>query len=1238
MKEKTSSISKYLYAILALITLMAGLGYYLLFEFNSPTALDHYYKTNLQSKIDTEIGLSDADLGKIEKQYNLLNPKSFNQIKVITKYPYFIFKNKKIFYWSDYRFVPGYDKIANIKSAEMLKYNEQFGIFNTKEFRFKNDTIKIVSLINLYRHYKTENDYLQSGYNENLFYPSPKNISPFNFIKAEVISYKKSKPLFYFGQPSKDKVVSSDIPKTTLWIITLAIFLFSLHFLKLIKSYVKKHRFGKMFATVLFYGFCLRVIMLYTGIPFLLIKNDIPNPPFYTGDFFAPTFIDTIINAFFWVVFLTIVAIYYYRSRVFLYVIKASSMLKSILGVLAVISVMLISYYCSVKIQGIYDNSFYKLGLSLTLEFSTFKLLTLFYYIQILGIFFIGSHLAINIFLRTQRSFKSGVLHWLYGFLAGLIIFLFVDSPKFSYLYAGFYFLFIYYFRFSKFFYTLRFQTLLYFISAGFCFALISVEIIHDRETKKITLDKETFGYRYLAENDLLGEGLLDRFSQTVKNDDELIAAFRRPSLALESVKQIVKSEHLDLYFDKYETDVVAFDSSGQNLDLSVSDKNLVYYLDKYQKNINKTDIPSLFFVNETGNNFIKQYISINDIIKDGSKVGTIILDLKLNDDNAESVYPELLMDKKFVQNPESKNYSYGIYDENKKLIFNSGSFNYLMNIKKATFDKLVKSKNGLSFDDYSHLAIKGQNNRTIVVSQLENYWKNLFSNFSFLFLLSILCISLILLTLGIFLGLKDFSINFSTKIQLYLNAAFLLPLIIIIILTLSVVRGTLVSIQEKSFIDNTKNIANTMQVYLDNYVSGKTSRAYLELELNELARNTKVDINYFDNSGKLNFSTRPLVYQYKLLSEYINPLAYNKIVEDKENEILTNESLGTLKYKTVYIALKGNANNKYGVVGIPFFDAKTLLEMQVREVVTTILIIFLSMFILLLLLSFLASNQLTSPLKIIAQRLKKTNLDKLNESIEWKSNDEIGLLTTAYNNMLKKLDESKIALSQSEKQSAWREMAKQVAHEIKNPLTPMKLSIQQLQRTLPMDDPKSRERIQRALNSLTEQIDNISEIANSFSEFAKMPVPRSERFDLVTITQKTTDLYSQNNNVKINFESTEKEMYVLGDRLLISRIVTNLIINGIQSVPPVRQPEISVKIYRNVERDFGIIEVKDNGGGIAESIREKVFIPNFSTKVGGSGLGLAMAKRGIEHGGGNVWFETVEGEGTTFFVDIPIS
>ena len=1233
-----SVFKKYIFLTLAIISLLVGVTYFYLYEFNSPNAAESYYFSNLQQTITKVVSESDKDLSSIEKQYNAVNPKTFNQIKVNTNYPYFLFKNGKLWYWSDYRYVPEYEKIKDIQDLQVIKYNQEYGIFNKKNFTFKNDTICVISLINLYKHYKNENDYLQSGYADKIFHPAPKKISAERFAESKAINGKNGKILFYFENPENEKILNSNIPKTTLWILCLAVLFFSIHFLFILNNYRRNHSFGKAFLLLLIFGVGLRFIMLKTGIPLILSNKDYFNPSFFTGDLFAPTFGDTILNALFLFVFLTIVAAFYYRSRLFLDIVKTNKKIQSVVSIFCVLGVMYIAFLLGEKIENIYENSLYKLGFSLSLSFNIFMFFTLIYYLLLLGIFFISSHILIFVFLRIQKNLKHGFLHWLYAFVMGIFIFILIGEPRNCYLIAGIYFLIVYLNRLPRYFYSLRFQTLLYFIIAAFCFTLIAIEVIQYKENQKNLLEKQIFGHRYLADNDLLGEGLLEHFSQTIKNEENIVNAFSRNTLASEAIKQLVKDEFLDIYFDKYEVEVISFDSLGNNLGNEIDSKNLEFYKSKFKNVKYKTEINNLYFINETGNSFIKEYISFNEILKGSSKIGHIVLDLKLKDGNSDSVYPELLLDKKFVQNPESKNYSYGIFENNSKILFNSGSYNYLMNFSKDELKNNEIYRKGISKNGFSHFAIKGQNHRTIVVSQNENYWKNILSNFSFLFLLSILSISILLIAFGGIYGMRKFSMNFSTKIQLYLNAAFLLPLIIIIVLTLSVVRGTLISIQEKSFIDNTKNIAGTFQVHLENYLAGKTSRPFFEMEINQLARNTKVDINFFDSIGKINFSTRPLVYQYKLLSGYLNPLAYNKIIEEKENELITNESLGSLNYKTVYIALKGNSNIKYGVIGIPFFDSKTLLEMQVREVVTIILIIFLAMFLLLLVLSYFASDQLTSPLKIIASRLKKTHLDKVNETIDWKSNDEIGLLTQAYNKMIKMLEESKIALSQSEKQTAWREMAKQVAHEIKNPLTPMKLSIQQLQRTLPMDNPKSKDRIQRALNSLTEQIDNISEIANSFSEFAKMPVPRNEPFDLIPVAQKTTVLYSQNNNIKIDFESEYKEMIVLGDRLLVSRVITNLILNGIQSVDPTRQPEIKVRIYKNPEENFGIIEVSDNGVGIPEDVRKKVFIPNFSTKVGGSGLGLAMAKRGIEHAGGNIWFETEEDKGTTFFVDLPIS
>jgi nitrogen fixation/metabolism regulation signal transduction histidine kinase len=271
-----------------------------------------------------------------------------------------------------------------------------------------------------------------------------------------------------------------------------------------------------------------------------------------------------------------------------------------------------------------------------------------------------------------------------------------------------------------------------------------------------------------------------------------------------------------------------------------------------------------------------------------------------------------------------------------------------------------------------------------------------------------------------------------------------------------------------------------------------------------------------------------------------------------------------------------------------------------------------------------------------MTQRMRQTNLDRLNQTIEWHSEDEIGELVKEYNRMLAKLEESKFSLAQSEKQSAWREMARQVAHEIKNPLTPMKLTLQQLQRKLSDINSVNDRAVNRTLDSLLDQIDNISDIATSFSEFANMPIPQNELVELTSVLHKAAHLYADDKRVDIRCQIQEGPIWVVGDRQLLMRIVTNLIINGIQSVSPDEYPIIDLRLFTS--DDKAIIEVRDNGQGIPESIRSKVFLPNFSTKQGGTGIGLALSKRGIEHAGGSIWFETGINAGTSFFISMPIT
>ncbi|TAG71775.1 MAG: sensor histidine kinase, partial [Runella slithyformis] len=436
----------------------------------------------------------------------------------------------------------------------------------------------------------------------------------------------------------------------------------------------------------------------------------------------------------------------------------------------------------------------------------------------------------------------------------------------------------------------------------------------------------------------------------------------------------------------------------------------------------------------------------------------------------------------------------------------------------------------------------------------------------------------------------------------------------------------------------NTKNVATNFVGYLQEHLKGSRSRASMEEELGKIARDAAIDINFFNTDGQLFTTTKPLIYESGLLSKRLNPESYIRLIEDKENEVLLSESLGNKQYRSAYVTAKAPNGQILGILSVPYFDSKPELDRQIIEVIASVLSIFAAMFLVFLVLSYWASNTLTVPLRMMTQKIRRINLQQLDEPVEWKSDDEIGILVGAYNRMLKKLEESKQDLANNEKMHAWREMAKQVAHEIKNPLTPMKLTIQQLQRTTARDLPNS-ERINRTFDSLIDQIDNISDIATSFSDFAKMPLPKNERFEMASVLNKAADLHAEDTAIVLRREMQTGEFMVMGDRQLTGRIITNLIINGIQSAQSMgRRPEITLHLHSSGGNVY--VEVQDNGGGISEAIHPKVFFPNFTTRgiEGGTGLGLAIAKRGIEQSGGAIWFETEENVGTTFFLSLPLA
>jgi nitrogen fixation/metabolism regulation signal transduction histidine kinase len=280
-------------------------------------------------------------------------------------------------------------------------------------------------------------------------------------------------------------------------------------------------------------------------------------------------------------------------------------------------------------------------------------------------------------------------------------------------------------------------------------------------------------------------------------------------------------------------------------------------------------------------------------------------------------------------------------------------------------------------------------------------------------------------------------------------------------------------------------------------------------------------------------------------------------------------------------------------------------------------------------------TNRITRSFSFISDKMKQVNLGKVNAEIIWNRNDEIGELVNEYNKMVGKLDDSAAALAKSEREGAWREMARQVAHEIKNPLTPMKLSLQYLQKAIAEKSNNVNELTASVANTLVEQINHLNQIAGEFSQFANIGNPKKEIIELNEELKMVLQLHSMADNVSIVFNPVHSVCKIEADKTQINRLFNNLVLNAIQAQQ--QNTESKIVIDEEINNNTILVKIKDNGTGIPLEQQSNIFIPNFTTKTSGTGLGLAMCKGIVEQSNGKIWFKTEENVGTTFFIELPL-
>lgn len=404
--------------------------------------------------------------------------------------------------------------------------------------------------------------------------------------------------------------------------------------------------------------------------------------------------------------------------------------------------------------------------------------------------------------------------------------------------------------------------------------------------------------------------------------------------------------------------------------------------------------------------------------------------------------------------------------------------------------------------------------------------------------------------------------------------------------------------------------------------------------KIHELAQIHSLEINIYSLDGKLLKSSKAK-FSVDSVSPPIPKYILKLVQSSIEKRYVDIKNINGVKNRSSYSQIKDEKFKPLGILNIPYVEDDGFYEKELQNFLIRLGQVYAFMLVIAFALAYFLASYITQSLKTISDRLSETSLNQKNQKIVLEANSkEINLLINAYNDMVDELEKSAVKLAQSEREEAWREMAKQVAHEIKNPLTPMRLTVQSFQRKFDANDPELKQKLKDYSDTLIQQIDTMSAVASAFSNFASMPAQQNETLNVVEVVELALDIFNEDYLV---FESDEKEIITKMDRTQLIRIITNLVKNAIQAIPE-QQPEKKVLVSVRRHPSEVIIMVRDNGTGIEKQFQDQIFEPKFTTKNSGMGLGLGIIKNIIENYKGTITFETQTGQGTTFMVALPLT
>lgn len=414
--------------------------------------------------------------------------------------------------------------------------------------------------------------------------------------------------------------------------------------------------------------------------------------------------------------------------------------------------------------------------------------------------------------------------------------------------------------------------------------------------------------------------------------------------------------------------------------------------------------------------------------------------------------------------------------------------------------------------------------------------------------------------------------------------------------------------------------------------VSRRNMRLIFKDKIHELANIHNLEISIYSLDGQLVQSSRSR-FSIDPKAPPIPAVIIQKVKNAPLKRYVEIKTIDGKKYRASYSEIKDNKFKPLGILNLPYVEDDGFYDTELQKFLLSLSQVYVFMLLVAFVLAYLLSKYITKTLKTISDKINQTDLDQKNEKIVASGSPEINALIRAYNGMVDKLEDSAHKLAQSEREQAWREMAKQVAHEIKNPLTPMRLTVQSFQRKFDPQDPLLPQKLHDFSQTLIQQIDTMSAVASAFSNFATLPAQQNESLNVVEVVEWALHIF---NEPYIECHALQPELIALIDRTQLIRVVTNLVKNAIQAIPE-EQPIKLVRVTVTRRRDEVVLLVGDNGVGIASAYKHQIFEPKFTTKTSGMGLGLSIIKNIIETYHGSLTFRSIPGKGTVFMVRLPV-